>query len=610
MSRYVPALLVCLLACTSQLKADDTFPSLDQRLGKTITVVEKNYPTEKAVITQVWRLEDGTPVMQAKTQTSQTQLTLVENTAAKTAAERIKVYRWTNDVRPVGCPLAPVMPAQVVLSKTMEPVKKVDTIKVDVRPAVTVAPARVMPVTQSVVVKAEPVTSIDGGLVPVLVKKDEPKTVTTVAASMPVATAMVKKSDVVVPNLPVPPVAKEVPVLPTINTTVVTTPAPQVPAVLKTTVVTTPVQAQAPATVAQPAASSRELVGGCEVITITENGTARKYKILGTARDAHGAMTHRCQALDNNEIVTLNCDTCAKACNTCAPAQVACASATPCVPVPVHCEPCKPACPPVTVKTECKPCDPVQVACEPAKPCVPCAKPACDPCQDKCNKGDLAHGAGDCGNHCAHSTLYDDSCKRARPCRTADINVPVPGVRLQAVNGIPGGPPPQPLIPAFCTMNSSSVRAYMCAPQLVPMVCMEKPFGDCLNNQIAAGIHQMNPGNGEAVTATMHLINVLAQSKEWENRQWAAQRLQQATLPTVRPYVEDALLTAAQHDRAPLVKVAAIRTLASMNSTRPDVVNMLAYAAADADPRIKEAAADAIQVLYKQNGVQQAGYSK
>ncbi len=131
-----------------------------------------------------------------------------------------------------------------------------------------------------------------------------------------------------------------------------------------------------------------------------------------------------------------------------------------------------------------------------------------------------------------------------------------------------------------------------------------------MNSQISAGIYEQNGVNGEAVTSTLHLINVLAQSKEWENRQWAAQRLQQATLPTVRPYVEDALITAAQGDRSPQVKVAAIRTLASLKSNRQEVMAMLSYAVVDEDPRIKEAANEAIAVLYKSNGVQQAGYAK
>lgn len=166
------------------------------------------------------------------------------------------------------------------------------------------------------------------------------------------------------------------------------------------------------------------------------------------------------------------------------------------------------------------------------------------------------------------------------------------------------------MVPAFCTMNSSSVRAYMCAPQLVSSVCLNQPFSETMNGQIVAGMHQMNGVNGEAVANTLHLINVLSQSNEWENRKWAAERLNQAKLPTMRPYVEDALVTAVQTDRATLVKVAAIRTLADLNSTRQDVLAMLAYAAVDADPRIKEAANEAIGTLSKNNGVQQAAYTK
>ncbi len=612
MLRFAPALLVCLLACTSQAAADDAFPSLDQRLGKTITVVEKNYPTEKAVITQVWRMEDGSPVMQAKTQTSNIEMTLVENTNAKAAAERIKIYRWVNGVRPANCPVAPQVVTQVKASEK----------------AVTTNVATTKTVT------TDKVAATDGGLVPVLPKKTDVKAVTTVSNDVPVVNVPVNPKTTVpapvvvqqAPSVPVSVPVKQITPTAVINTTVVTQPAP------------VPQAAPAPAAaqkVTTTTTNGRELVGCCEVITVTENGVARKYKILGTSRDRHGVMTHRCQALDNNEIVTLNCDNCGTACAApakveCAPAKVACTPApVACVPAPVKCEPAKTVCPPVVAKVEVKPCEPAKVACEPAKvacepakPCVTGTK-ACDPCANAksiCDSslcGKCGQTAGSCdacsGKDCTDcDTAHGHRVRghRVRGGYDCEINVPVPGVRLSTVNGVPGGPPPQPCVPAFCTMNSSSVRAYYCAPQIVPFYCLNQPFGDCLNAQISAGIHTMNPGNGEAVANTMHLINVLSQSGEWENRQWAATRLQQATLPTVRPYVEDALVAAAQHDRAPMVKVAAIRTLASMKSTRQDVLAMLAQATGDMDPRIKEAASEAMSSIMKANGVQQAGYSR
>ena len=323
-------------------------------------------------------------------------------------------------------------------------------------------------------------------------------------------------------------------------------------------------------------------------------------------------MTHRCQALDNNEIVTLNCDSCstgACAAPVCAPAQVACAPAQPCppvqpcVPAPVKCEPVKPACPPVAAA-------PAVIAREEAKPLVTETKP-CDPCADA---GNLSGSV--CDKNSCNTGDCDDQSRKGRRMRErrvrdwgySEINVPVPGVRLQTVQGMPGGPPPQPSVPAFCTMNSRSIRSYYCAPNIVPFACLHQPFGDCLNGQILAGIHTMNPNNGDAVAHTMYLINVLSQSMEWENRQWAATRLQDATMPTVRPYVEDVLVATAQKDRAPLVRVAAIRTLAQLKSTRPDVMALLASAAYDADPRIKEAAMDAMKSMMKGN-IQQAGHA-
>jgi hypothetical protein len=695
MFRFAPALLVCLLACTSNTRADDAYPSLDQRLGRTITVVEKNQPTEKAVITQVWRLEDGTPCMQAVTQTSKTTMTLVENVNAKTAVDRIKIHRWVNGVRPVGCPLPPATQAPAaVLKQTQYEAPK--------------APAAAVNQVVTTPTAGDKVASTDGGLLPVLPKKEEtivtppavisqpaPSVIKTLPSSVDVPVKRTIPSSVDVPVTRSLPSINTVPVTPTVPSSVTVAPLPpvtppakvvvappvSVPAQIKTVPTTTTVQPPATAQPATPAPAATvvakpELVGGCEVVTVTENGVCRKYKVLGTSRDKHGVMTQRCQALDNNEIVTLNCD----GCNSCAPAAAPCKPAcapapVACTPAPVKCEPVKVACTPAPVvcapaKVACAPvCEPVKAACAPTvckteckpcdKPCVtaaPCAtaapcnscvtgaKPcntcdsakacntcdtgkACNNCKPHCCldrkcgscgnvpggcdacRGKGGCGNGDCGLFCERRSLADASCKHHCD-NYGSISVPAPGVRLNACNGLPGGPPPQPLVPAFCTMNSSSVRCYMNAPQIVPYICMNQPFTASMNAQISAGIYEQNGANGEAVANTLHLINVLAQSKEWENRQWAAQRLQQATLPTVRPYVEDALVAAAQGDRAPMVKVAAIRTLTELKSTRQDVLALLTNAAVDEDPRIKEAAKDAIASINKAYGVQQAGYNK
>lgn len=658
MFRFAPALLVCLLACTSITRADDPYPSLDQRLGRTITVVEKNQPTEKAVITQVWRLEDGTPCMQAVTQTSKTTMTLVENVNAKTAVDRIKVHRWVNGVRPVGCPLPPAT------QSSSETVKQ------------TQYEAPKAPVTKTVVTtttSSDKVVSTDGGLMPVLPKKEEVIVAPPAVISQPApVVTRTLPSTVDVPVTRTLPSSVDVPVTRTLPSSVTVAPLPpvtppakiavspqvSVPAEIKSVPTSTTVQPPAAAQPATPAPAAKtvtkpELVGGCDVITVTENGVARKYKVLGTSRDKHGVMTQRVQALDNNEIVTLNCDACnscasaAPAKVACAPAPVACAPApvkcepakVACAPAPVKCEPAKvacapvcepakPACAPTVCKTECKPCEtakPCNSCVTGAKPCSDCAtSKACDSCKPHCcldrkcsacggvaGSCDACRGKGncnDCGLFCQRQSLFDKSCKHGDNLGT--ISVPVPGVRLNACNGLPGGPPPQPLVPAFCTMNSSSVRCYMNAPQIVPYICLNPPFSSTMNAQISAGIYEQNGANGEAVANTLHLINVLAQSKEWENRQWAAERLQQATLPTVRPYVEDALVAAARGDRAPMVKVAAIRTLTELKSTRQDVLALLTNAAVDEDPRIKEAAKDAINSINKAFSVQQAGYNK
>jgi hypothetical protein len=625
MSRIASALLVCLLATSCHVWADDAFPALDQRLGKTITVVEKSYPTEKAIITQVWRLDDGTPCMQAQILGSNMQLTLVENLQAKTAVDRIKIYRWTNGECPTGCPVPPSKPVVMETTKSAKSVETVKTMK-DAQPAVSTASSAA----------TSKVTAMDGGLVPVVPKKEEVKPITAVAGTTPAVAS--KPAQVEVAKVASTPVMKPSAVMMTttpVKAPVTSSPAPvqSVPAlstaqsvppvVTKTSAPVVPVQATTSSAATSTASAGRALVGGCEVITVTENGVARKYKVLGTARDKHGVMTHRCQALDNNEVVTLHCDQC----SPCAQPKVECAA-----PV-AKCEPVKTACPPAPCKVEVKACEPAKVVCAPAKPvcepakvacepvkvCAPVSTKACDPCADSkagiCSKCGQAEGScDDCRGKCSDGNC-DDTGRRGRRIkgyrvRTDDINVPVPGVRLSASNGTPSGPPPQPEIPAFCTMNSSSIRAYYSAPQLVPFACLNPPFGDCMNAQISMGMYQMNHGQGDAVANTLYLINVLAQSKEVENRQWAAQRLEQATLPTVRPYVEDALMSAIQMDRSPAVKVAAIRTLTSLKSSRPAVVALLTQACLHEDPRIREAAGDALNQLMKQTGIQQAGYQR
>ena len=426
MSRFAPALLVCLLACTSSTRADDAFPPLDQRLGRTITVVEKNFPTEKAVITQVWRLDDGTPCMQAMGQTSKTQMTLVENTSAKTVVDRIKIHRWLNGVCPVGCPVAPA---------TKTPSSTVKQTQYEAPKAVVSAPS------------SDKVASTEGGLMPVLPKKEEvivappavitpaPVVTRTLPSTVSVPVTPTLPSVNTVPVTPTLPSVREVPPLPPVTppATVVVKQPVSAPAVIKTVPATTiqppPVPTQPAAVAPAPTVAKPELVGGCEVITVTENGNCRKYKVIGTARDAHGVMTQRCQALDNGEIVTLNCDNCSKgtACATAAPCKPACTTPAPiaCTPAPVKCEPAKVVCTPAPVK--CEPA-PVAVKCEPAKvvsapttcttECKPCvtAPKACEPCVTATKTCDPCATAGNKACDACTTTKSCDSCTSGHHC--------------------------------------------------------------------------------------------------------------------------------------------------------------------------------------------------
>jgi hypothetical protein len=590
MFRIFPALLVSLLACTGPAWADDaknSAPPLESRVGCTVTVVEANRPAEKATIVQVWRLDDGSPVMQAKSLASGLKLTMVENLTAKSAADRIKVYRWTaQGTAPAGCPNAPI----IVQTSMQTPIQTVVKTAASDKVAVT-----------------------DGGLLPALPKKEEPKTVLATPPA-PLAQTVQKPMTNAMPLAQPAKTELKTPA-PTMLTSTSAAPvqAAPMPVVVKQNPV---VQARpamvAPAVPVMAVPAQRELVDGCEVVSVTENGKTRKYKVIGSARDKDGIMTQRCQALDNSEIITLNCANCcvpkaACASPVCAPAAVACP--------PVKCEVTKPVCPPV-------------VACAPVKKCesAPCVTKACEPCKEVCVKeqhhkchvcGDTPGGCDACnGKHShhahvakEHASLSSMSCKfdhwHGKWC---NISVPVPGVHLASVDGMPGGPPPQPMIPAFCTMNSCSIRAALCAPQCAPMGCLYQPFSACMNAQIQDGICQAHgAAEGEAIKNSLYLVNVLNSSKEWENRAWAAQRLEAASLPQVKPYVEDVLMAAIQNERAPQVRMAAMRTVAHLNPNRPDVQAMLAQAAMDSDPRIREAALD---MLGKINTVQQAGYAK
>jgi hypothetical protein len=349
----------------------------------------------------------------------------------------------------------------------------------------------------------------------------------------------------------------------------------------------------APKAPAAPVAANRpHLIGGCEVITVTENGKPRQYKVVGQAGNLR-----RCQALDTGEYITLDCGACGT--NQCVPTM-------PCPPVVT-----KP-CPPLVVVKPAPPPPPVAKV-EPIKPPVmekvtppsvvktepaPCPPVACEPkCATVCDDGKC-----------------DDRVRSGKRVKCDDdigmINVPVPGVALGSI-GSSAGLPPQPLVPSFCTANSTSVRCALNSPLLVPLKCMQQPFTPCMNATICTGIGlaSKDPVEAEAIKNTLYLVNVMQTSREWENRQWAAERLAMASLPTLKPYVEDCLMVAAQYDRVPHVKASAIRTLAVLKPMRSDLMPFLAASMGDAHPMVQQAAGQAMDSLMK-GAMQQVGYQK
>jgi HEAT repeat protein len=121
--------------------------------------------------------------------------------------------------------------------------------------------------------------------------------------------------------------------------------------------------------------------------------------------------------------------------------------------------------------------------------------------------------------------------------------------------------------------------------------------------------------NGEleqqAVQNTLYLIHVLNTGGQSAQREWAASRLR--VVDTRNPYagyVVDALANAAKSDTAPMVRASAVQSLAQMRATQPAALAAIQGAAQDPDPRVRDEAMQALQVLNSAGvpGVQPAAY--
>ncbi len=216
------------------------------------------------------------------------------------------------------------------------------------------------------------------------------------------------------------------------------------------------------------------------------------------------------------------------------------------------------------------------------------------------------------------------------------VPVPVPLVPLATTEPRPIAPPPQPPIKPFNTMNSTAMNQM---PQMSPAKPQEEPMAAPGTPPAVMGV----PMSGGVVTSTVwsrgpvapaspppavasvtrtsspiepmsmetavQLMQVLHTSGVPSQREFAATRLR-ACDPSVQPYVVEALLTAVRTDTAPLVRMAAIQSLAAMKVRTKPVLSALEAARMDRDPRVRDEAEQALQILKGDAGVQTADYRK
>lgn len=214
------------------------------------------------------------------------------------------------------------------------------------------------------------------------------------------------------------------------------------------------------------------------------------------------------------------------------------------------------------------------------------------------------------------------------------VPVPVPLVSLATTEPRPIAPPPQPPIKPFNTMNSSAMNQM---PQMSPAKPQEEPMAAASTPPAVMGVpmpggvvtstvwsrgpvapaspppavasvtRTSSPMEPMSMETTVQLMQVLHTSGVPSQREFAATRLR-ACDPSVQPYVVEALLTAVRTDTAPLVRMAAIQSLAAMKVKTKPVLSALEAACTDRDPRVRDEAEQALQLLKGDAGLQTADY--
>jgi hypothetical protein len=106
----------------------------------------------------------------------------------------------------------------------------------------------------------------------------------------------------------------------------------------------------------------------------------------------------------------------------------------------------------------------------------------------------------------------------------------------------------------------------------------------------------MNDQEIKALQNTIFLMSILQTSGEPSQREWAAERLRVVD-PLSNSYVVEALKNSAKTDAAPLVRLAAIQSLAHMGANSAPVLTVIENATRDKDPRVREGAQQAMSTL-------------
>lgn len=663
MSRsFVPSVLMVALACgglawgegaNKAPASSSTYPSLENRVGKTITIAMPNRQPEKAVILQVWRLANGQAAMQAHSLVSGEPLTIVEDEKAKTLAERFVVYRWKPDgTPPPGCPLPPATAKVAGTSTITQTETKVTTAaSTTTTPQAPVTQVSAQTTTQQrstttkeQVVKTQPKYS--AGLMP---PKEETK-VTTTASVAPTQTVTVTQPT---PHQVVT-TATTTPIMEVQPNQVVTVPAPKAPVVTTTTATamspyakpsdvnaappvmstmssspyattnsskttsTTPKVMETVSTTTVATAPMQETTVSTKPVIAKETTTIKPVANQSTTTSASAPATmpttpvntygkqtitvtengkdRTCVVLSETKVKGGGCMMKVQACDNGECFVVSC-----CSPSCTACDKAKP-CPQVITR-----CEPAKVECKPAPcPCPPAPKVEC---KVECKTEKKVVKCDPCDRPLACKP-FKVKCKEID--RSCMISVPVPNVPLWTPGCTPMVPPPCADIAPYNTMESPAMKDYMAKwdAYLARQACKNSCCGPMTQ---AAAMGQMgvltDAYDAQVAKNTLYLMTVLQTSPHPQNRAWAADRLRVVNDPKYQAYVADALIISAQTDPIPEVRMTAMASLGVMRVNNAKMQEMLAKATRDQNDMVRTQAAQVQAKIIVDGMIQQTGFS-